>query len=316
MIKQLKKTFVIFVSALLVLAFALTSVACKKNDDKAMYEVKFVTYGGSAIQPTYVEEGKTLTRPADPTYEGYKFVNWYESVTLEGEAYDFSAAVTKSFTLYAKWQKKGAGDTDAEKFTVTLNFNYDNKTEEVKVVKNGVIPANKLNVTRTGYNLSGWYTDKACSAANLFNVNSAVTGNITIYANWISSTALVDGNGLNLSNYWDGTTDSIIGGDGFTFDKTESISGIGDIEVVPPPTSATGKCLVKFDSMDGDSVDTQSVNSGDTAVKPTCPEKNGYMFTGWHEDSSCSTLFDFSSPVTASKTLYAGWAQLLSLIHI
>lgn len=318
MIKQLKKTFVLFVSALLVLAFALTSVACKKDDDKAMYEVKFVTYGGSVIQPTYVEEGKTLTRPADPTYEGYKFVNWFENATLEGDAYDFSAAVTKSFTLYAKWQKKGAGDTgdtgeddpNTEKFTVTLDFNYDNKTEEVSVAKGGVIPADKLNATRTGYNLNGWYTDKTYSAASLFNLSTPITKALTIYANWISSTALVDGNGLNLTNYWDGTADSIIGGDGFTFDKTESISGIGDIEVVPPPTSATGKCLVRFDSMGGDSVDTQSVNSGDKAVKPTSPEKNGYMFTGWYEDNSCSTPFDFSAPVNASKTVYAGWAQL------
>ena len=46
----------------------------------------------------------SITKPADPTREGYTFAGWYTDEACT-EAYDFSVAVTADMTLYAKWVK-------------------------------------------------------------------------------------------------------------------------------------------------------------------------------------------------------------------
>ena len=51
-----------------------------------------------------VKEGAKVAKPADPVREGYVFGGWL----LNGEAYDFDAAVTGDMTLTAKWSLKAA----------------------------------------------------------------------------------------------------------------------------------------------------------------------------------------------------------------
>ena len=47
------------------------------------------------------------------------------------------------------------------------------------------------------------------------------------------------------------------------------------------------------------------LSNGEKAAEPTVPVKEGYIFTGWYTDKECTTLYDFSAPVTADITLYA-----------
>jgi len=64
------------------------------------YTVKFMN--DSTIYKTVeVESGKTISAPAEPTKEGYKFIGWYNGSTL----YSFSTKVTDNVTLTAKWEK-------------------------------------------------------------------------------------------------------------------------------------------------------------------------------------------------------------------
>lgn len=69
------------------------------------YTVKFETNGGSEIESEKVKSNNKVTKPEDPTREGYKFEGWFEDEELKS-AYDFDTKVTKSFTLYAKWEEE------------------------------------------------------------------------------------------------------------------------------------------------------------------------------------------------------------------
>ncbi|MGM9664939.1 MAG: trypsin-like peptidase domain-containing protein, partial [Eubacteriales bacterium] len=66
------------------------------------YEVTLVYNNGDENGTLTVEEGKTFATPSDPDKENYIFEGWYSDVKLS-KKYDFSKAVTKDLTLYAKY---------------------------------------------------------------------------------------------------------------------------------------------------------------------------------------------------------------------
>ena len=71
------------------------------------YTVTFETNGGSKVNSIKVAKNNAVTEPTAPTKDGYTLAGWYSDKELK-TAYDFSAKVTKSFTLYAKWTEKVA----------------------------------------------------------------------------------------------------------------------------------------------------------------------------------------------------------------
>lgn len=68
------------------------------------HRVKFDTQGGSSVNGQTPASGSTVTKPTDPTREGYTFAGWYTDEACT-KAYDFSVAVAADMTLYAKWIK-------------------------------------------------------------------------------------------------------------------------------------------------------------------------------------------------------------------
>ena len=67
---------------------------------------------------------------------------------------------------------------------------------------------------------------------------------------------------------------------------------------------------VNFDSQGGSDVDSITVEKvGDTINAPTSPTRSGYTFGGWYTESECANQFDFTTPITATITLYAKWTQ-------
>ena len=66
--------------------------------------VVFNSQGGSAVAQQSIDNNATATEPTEPTRTGYTFGGWYtDADCTDGNAYDFSAAVTANLTLYAKW---------------------------------------------------------------------------------------------------------------------------------------------------------------------------------------------------------------------
>lgn len=80
------------------------------NDSGALFKlnagmkVSFNTGEGSKVDFQTTAANGSVTKPADPTREGYTFAGWYTDEACT-EAYKFDAAVTADMTLYAKWVK-------------------------------------------------------------------------------------------------------------------------------------------------------------------------------------------------------------------
>ena len=91
---------------------AVTLASCDNTEtQQAEWTVTFNSNGGSAVESVKVKDGETVTKPTDPTYDGYKFLYW----TADGKTeYDFTKPVTANTTLIAVWQV-------AKSFTVTFH---------------------------------------------------------------------------------------------------------------------------------------------------------------------------------------------------
>lgn len=69
------------------------------------YSVVFYTDGGSEIKTMTVPVNEIVYPPKDPTRKHSTFLGWYTTKTHdEGSEFDFNQKITKSITLYAKWE--------------------------------------------------------------------------------------------------------------------------------------------------------------------------------------------------------------------
>ena len=73
-------------------------------------KVSFSAGEGSKVDFQTTAANGSITKPADPTREGYTFAGWYTDEACT-EPYDFSVAVTADMTLYAKWTKNEASSS-------------------------------------------------------------------------------------------------------------------------------------------------------------------------------------------------------------
>ena len=102
------------------------------------YTVSFETNGGSKVANQTVTRNSVMKEPTAPTKENFDFDGWYSDKELKTK-YDFSAKVTKSFTLYAKWTEKDnsinqiiltIGKKDAQVFGKTKSNDVAPKIEK------------------------------------------------------------------------------------------------------------------------------------------------------------------------------------------
>lgn len=62
---------------------------------------------------------------------------------------------------------------------------------------------------------------------------------------------------------------------------------------------------VTFNSNGGNKVEAQIILSGEKAEEPAEPTKDGFLFTGWRDESD--SFFSFDTPIRSNITLTAGW---------
>ena len=138
------------------------------------YKVTFNSMGGSSVKAQYVTKGEQAQKPAEnPTREGYTFVEWQ----LNGNAYDFSAAVMGDITLKAKWEKNAP-----TKFVVSFMVEGETApfyTAEIATGKKAMQPAEVP--TRAGYVFDCWTLNGV-----EFDFETPITQELTLVARWKS----------------------------------------------------------------------------------------------------------------------------------
>lgn len=172
---KIKKLFVPVCLAI-VAVFAAILVGCGDKTPKS-YTVTFdLNYTGSTAITQTVDEGKTVTKPEDPTLTGSAFTGWYTAAT-GGTEFDFNSAINADTTVYAQWE---------EAFVITINYNYEgapeNSTVYVPKTNQGASAYEPEAPTREGYGFGGWFT--AADGTGSFSFARRVTADTTIYASW------------------------------------------------------------------------------------------------------------------------------------
>ncbi len=122
-----------------------------------------------------VQEGGKVTKPTEPSTEGYAFDGWFTDKEGKTE-FGFGAAVTENKIAYAKWKVK--------EYTIKymLDGGANNKSNpETYTIESETI---KLKApTKVGYTFDGWYYDKKFTNA-ASQISKGSSGDKTFYAKW------------------------------------------------------------------------------------------------------------------------------------
>lgn len=114
-----------------------------------------------------VKENTTVTKPANPTKNGYRFVKWQ----LNGEEFKFDTKITSETTLTALFE---------EVTSYTVIFNKDNGTaNETRTVDAGSKVTRPTNPVKSGYKFVKWQLN-----GKDFNFDTPINDNITLKAVW------------------------------------------------------------------------------------------------------------------------------------
>lgn len=86
-----------------------------------------VTFANTSMPSVEVEEGKSLSKPADPTKSGYLFVGWYMDANFTREVV-FPLVINSNTTIYAKFYSYSEAFAKARNNTIGSNvagYEYD-----------------------------------------------------------------------------------------------------------------------------------------------------------------------------------------------
>ena len=105
-----------------------------ENPDVELLKLTFDSNGGTRVQEFEVIKGKAVTKPLNPTRNGFTFKGWH----LDGKLFDFNTPITEDTTLKAEWERvlnpnynssNNANDQNQSNNTPPANNNQNNSGE-------------------------------------------------------------------------------------------------------------------------------------------------------------------------------------------
>ena len=276
------------------------------------HTVTFNVDGGTAIPQASVTYGGVVTRPTNPTKNGFAFGGWFTDATFSN-AYNFSTPVKADTILYAKWIPTH--------FTVVFESNGGSPVS-AQSVASGSAASEPANPTRAGYDFSGWFVSNAYAGSS-YDFSTPITKDTTLYAQW-SAMVTFDSNGgstvepqkVAMGVQAKRPTDPTREGYTFSGWYTEDNNLYNFETPIDAPLTlkahwtqkVDNKHFVLFDSNGGSTVASQEITEGNTASTPSpAPTKANSEFVGWYTDPALTNAYDFSSPVNDDLYLYAKW---------
>ncbi len=147
-------------------------MACDETD----YKVTFDVAGGTpAIASQTIKEDGLVTKPSDPTKDGYTFKFWEEK-TSEKEWKFATDKVTKNITLIAQWEEV---PPEVEKVTVTFDMKGGTPAVAAQTIDKGAKATEPADPTKDGFEFLGWYKGETA-----YDFTAAVNENLTLEAKW------------------------------------------------------------------------------------------------------------------------------------
>lgn len=253
-----------------------------------------LNYSGAPTLPQVTGyEGLKLAVPPTPTRDNYDFIGWYKDQALT-ELWSFSSSVVMSnMTLYAKWVRMPLPGVYV---LMSDRWLEDNATF---VLWHGANTVNKNGVA-TGIPREYYFDNVATTYLALKRyVNNNMVGQV-------HSIAASGGFGTS----WNQITVND------TTPKTgESVATNGNFVTLGIRDNSVDEDLTKYDvtfnyNYDGAPAPfVREVQEGKTVTAPQNPTRAGYTFLGWYTESTQTNLFNFSTPITESLVLFAGWQE-------
>jgi len=270
------------------------------------YTVTFNSMGGTDVPSQIVNSGNLAAQPANPSKEGYTFIEWQ----LGGATYDFGTFVTSDLTLSAVY--KAIGTTV---YTVSFDSTGGTAVPSQNINKGDPVAQPEAPV-KEGYNFIEWRTYGVA-----YDFSKPVMSNLTLFAFYepIYTVTFDSTGGTAVPSQTVNKGTMVAQPDapvkeGYTFVEWRTYGVAYDFS--KPVTSnltlfafykldeiksGTGY-TVTFDSTGGTNVPSQTVNKGNLVAQPDAPVKEGYTFVEWR---TYGVAYDFSKPVTSNFTLYA-----------
>lgn len=125
-----------------------------------------------------VKDGNTVSKPADPTYDGFTFDGWYADAACT-TAYDFTTPIYSSVEIYPKWIINILEDDVA--ITANSTYDYGNDVEAVMTV------TGKATTVRPSYGYGGYET-RTLTPGTDYTVS--YTGNINAGTGYVTVTGM------------------------------------------------------------------------------------------------------------------------------
>jgi len=145
------------------------------------YTVSFDAAGGTtAVTSKQVTYSQSYGDLPTPTRDGYDFQGWFTQASGGTKVVSTSqVTATANHSLYAQWQ--------AQDYTITFDANGGVTTTSSKTVTFGQTYGTLPVPTYDGYTFQGWFA-KADGTGDKATSETAVTGDVTLYAKWVEET--------------------------------------------------------------------------------------------------------------------------------